>query len=95
TVGAGILVIHGNVKFAGKLEYKGIVLAYKETNIDLDPLDVTSAGTNKVIGGMILAGQSVNYFGSGNMDVKYSKDVLDLIQANYKKNGFTILRWYE
>ncbi|MCJ7554747.1 MAG: hypothetical protein MUO34_12790, partial [Ignavibacteriaceae bacterium] len=46
TVGAGILVIHGNVKFAGKLEYKGIVLAYKETNIDLDPLDVTSAGTN-------------------------------------------------
>ncbi len=95
TVGAGILVIHGNVKFAGKLDYKGIVLAYKTTNIDLDPLDVTSAGTNTVIGGMILAGQSVNYFGSGNMNIKYSSDVLNLIQANYKKNGFTILRWYE
>ena len=29
------------------------------------------------------------------MDVKYSADVLNLIQANYKKNGFTIVRWFE
>lgn len=92
TLGAGILVVHGNVKFAGNVEFKGIVLAYKETNIDLE---VTSVGTNTVIGGMILAGQSVSYKGSGNMDVKYSADVLNLIQANYKKNGFTIVRWFE
>jgi hypothetical protein len=94
TVGAGILVIHGNVKFAGTLKYQGIVLAYKETNIDVE-LDITSSGTNTVIGGMILAGNSVSYKGNGNMDVKYSSDVLNLIQANYKKNGFTIVRWYE
>jgi|GEM_PF-754068 len=94
TVGAGILIIHGNVKFAGSIEYKGIVLAYKETTIDVE-LDVMSVGTNTVIGGMILAGKSVSYKGSGNMDVKYSSDVLNLIQANYKKNGFTIVRWYE
>ena len=43
TVGAGILIVHGNVKFAGDVEYKGIVLSYKETNIDLE---VTSVGTN-------------------------------------------------
>ena len=94
TVGAGILIVHGNVKFAGSVQYKGIVLAYKETNINVE-LDVMSVGNNEVIGGMILAGNSVNYFGSGNMDVKYSGDVLNLIQANYKKNGFTILSWYE
>ena len=92
TVGAGILIVHGNVKFAGGVEYKGIVLSYKETNIDLE---VTSVGTNTVIGGMIVAGKSVSYKGGGTMDVKYSADVLNLIQANYKKNGFTIVRWYE
>lgn len=92
TVGAGILIVHGNVKFAGGVEYKGIVLSYKETNIDLE---VTSVGTNTVIGGMIVAGKSVSYKGGGTMDVKYSADVLNLIQTNYKKNGFTILRWYE
>lgn len=92
TVGAGILIVHGNVKFAGGVEYKGIVLSYKETNIDLE---VTSVGTNQVIGGMIVAGKSVSYKGGGTMDVKYSADVLNLIQANYKKNGFTILRWFE
>ena len=92
TVGAGILIVHGNVKFAGGVEYKGIILSYKETNIDLE---VTSVGTNTVIGGMIVAGKSVSYKGGGTMDVKYSADVLNLIQANYKKKGFTILRWFE
>ena len=90
TTGAGILVVNGNVRFAGGFNYKGIVLCYKET-----AFDVTSVGTNEVIGGIIIAGKSVDYKGGGTMDVKYSSEVLSLIQMNLKSNGFTILRWYE
>ena len=90
TTGAGILVVNGNVRFAGGFNYKGIVLCYKET-----AFNVTSVGTNQVIGGIIIAGKSVDYTGGGTMNVKFSSEVLNQIQMNLKSNGFTILAWYE
>lgn len=88
--GAGILVVNGNVKFAGNFAFKGIILCYKNSDISFE-----STGTNQVLGGIVVAGKNVKFKLTGTMDVKYSKDVLDLIRANLKSNGFTILAWYE
>jgi len=88
--GAGILVINGNVKFAGNFNYKGIILCYKNTDITFE-----STGTNEVVGGIIIAGQSVGFKLTGTMNVKHSLDVINLLKSNLKADGFTILSWYE
>jgi hypothetical protein len=88
--GAGILVVNGNVKFAGNFSFKGLILAYKNTDITFE-----STGTNEVIGGVVVAGQSIGFELTGTMNVKYSLEVLNLIKTNLKADGFTILSWYE
>jgi len=88
--GAGIMVINGNVKFAGNFSFKGIILCYKNTDLSFE-----SAGTNQVLGGIIVAGKNVSFKLTGTMNVKYSKDVISLIRSNLKADGFTILAWYE
>lgn len=88
--GAGILVVNGNVKFTGNFSYKGIILCYKNTDITFE-----STGTNEVIGGIIIAGQSVGFKLTGTMNVKHSLDVINLLKSNLKADGFTILSWYE
>ena len=88
--GAGILVVNGNVKFAGNFKYKGIILCYKNAEISFE-----SAGTNEVLGGIIIAGKSVGFKLTGTMSVKYSQDVINALKSNLKADGFTILAWYE
>ena len=88
--GAGILIVNGNIKFAGNFKFKGIILCYKNTDISFE-----SAGTNEVLGGVIIAGQSVGFKLTGTMDVKYSQDVINQLKSNLKADGFTILSWYE
>lgn len=88
--GAGILVVNGDIKFTGNFSYQGIILCYKNSD-----LTFSSAGTNQVIGGMIIAGKSVNFKLTGTMNVKHSKYVNDRVKARLKSNGFKILAWYE
>jgi hypothetical protein len=88
--GAGIMIVNGNVKFAGNFAFKGIILCYKNSDITFE-----STGTNEVLGGIVIAGKNVSFKLTGTMDVKYSKEVLDLIRMNLKANGFKILAWYE
>ena len=88
--GAGILVVNGNVKFAGNFNYKGIILCYKNAEISFE-----SAGTNEVLGGIIIAGKSVGFKLTGTMSVKYSQEVISALKSNLKADGFTILAWYE
>ena len=88
--GAGILVINGNVKFSGNFKYKGIILCYKNTDLDFE-----STGTNEVIGGIIVAGKTVNFKLTGTMNVMYSREVINTVRNNLDSDGFTILSWYE
>jgi hypothetical protein len=90
SVGAGILVVNGNIKFAGNFTYQGLILCYKNTDITFE-----TTGTNQVVGGVVVAGQSVGFKLTGTMNVKYSLDVLNAIKTNLKADGFTILAWYE
>ena len=88
--GAGILVVNGHIKFAGNFAFQGIVLCYKNSDLTYE-----ATGTNQVIGGIVVAGKDISFKVTGTMDVLYSKDVLDLVRANLKSNGFKILSWYE
>lgn len=90
SVGAGILVVNGNIKFAGNFSYQGLILCYKNTDITFE-----TTGTNQVVGGVVVAGQSIGFKLTGTMNVKYSLDVLNAIKTNLKADGFTILSWYE
>ena len=88
--GCGILVANGNIKFTGNFNYQGIILCYKNSDLTFQ-----SAGTNQVVGGIIIAGKTVDFSLNGTMNVKHSQDVIDNVRSRLKSNGFKILSWYE
>jgi hypothetical protein len=88
--GAGILVVNGDIKFAGNFSYQGIILCYKNSDLSFQ-----SVGTNQLIGGIIIAGKSVSFKLAGTMNVMYSRDVINAVRLGLKSNGFKILSWYE
>lgn len=90
TSGAGILVVNGDVKFAGDFSYQGIILCYKSTDLTFN-----SSGTNQIVGGIIAAGDNVEIKTTGTMNIKYSHDAIETVKNNLKSNGFKILSWYE
>jgi hypothetical protein len=89
-VGAGILVVNGDIKFAGNFDYKGIILCYKNSDLSFQ-----STGTNNVNGGIIIAGKNISFKLIGTMNVNHSQEAIDKVRANLKSNGFKILSWYE
>jgi hypothetical protein len=88
--GAGILVVNGDVKFAGNFSFQGIILCYKSTDLSFQ-----STGTNQIVGGIIAAGKDVAIKTAGTMNVKYSHEAIDDVKDNLKSDGFKILSWYE
>lgn len=90
TSGAGIMIVNGDVKFAGNFVYQGIILCYKNTDLTFE-----SSGTNQIIGGIIAAGKLVEIKTTGTMNVKYSFDAIEAVKTNLKSNGYKILSWYE
>lgn len=90
SAGAGIMIVNGNVTFAGNFTYQGIILCYKNTD-----LSFSSSGTNKIIGGIIAAGKDVDIKTTGTMDILYSQAAINQVKNNLVADGFTILSWYE
>jgi hypothetical protein len=90
TTGAGIMIVNGSVSFEGNFEYKGIILCYKNT-----AMTFSAAGTNRILGGIIIAGKLVEITTTGTMNVDYSLDVINAVKTNLKSNGYKILSWYE
>lgn len=88
--GAGILVVNGDIKFAGNFDYKGIILCYKNSDLSFE-----SMGTNIVNGGIIIAGKNISFKLTGTMNVNHSQEAIDKVRARLKSNGFKILSWYE
>jgi hypothetical protein len=90
TGGAGILIVNGDVRFAGNFDYKGIILCYKNTDLTFQ-----STGTNHITGGMVVAGKLTSINMTGTLDINYSSDAIAAVKMNLKANGFKILSWYE
>jgi hypothetical protein len=89
--GCGILVVNGNLKINGTFLFRGLIVAYKETNIE-----VLLSGNGKIIGGLVVAGESIDIeVASGNFSSLYSLDALNHVASLLQTNRFKIVSWWE
>ena len=89
--GCGILVINGNLNVTGGFDYKGLVVAFKNTTVE-----IKLAGNVSIIGSLVAAGNQINIdVSSGNFKALYSTDAIDLIQSLLITKRFSILTWWE
>jgi len=73
------------------LDFKGLVVAFKDTDIN-----IRLNGNGSILGGLVVAGNTVNVeVGAGNFETKYSVPVLEHVQKNLKARRFEILSWWE
>jgi hypothetical protein len=89
--GCGILVVNGSLEINGGFDYKGMVIAFKNTSID-----IKLNGNGSILGSLIVAGTQINVdVASGNFETLYSSEALNLIQQLLVTKRFTILSWWE
>ena len=89
--GCGILVINGNLNVTGGFDFKGLVVAFKNTNVE-----IKLAGNVDIIGSLVAAGNQINVdVSSGNFRSLYSTKAIELIQSLLITKRFSILTWWE
>lgn len=89
--GCGILVVNGNLSINGNFTYRGLIIAYKETTIE-----IKLNGNGKIIGGMVVAGQKILIeVANGNFSALYSLDAMNHMATLLKTNRFKIVSWWE
>ena len=89
--GCGILVVNGNLEINGGFNYTGLVIAFKETNID-----IKLNGNAQILGSLVVAGNEIDVdVSSGNFKALYSTAALNLIETLLVTKRFSILSWYE
>jgi len=89
--GCGILVVNGNLSINGNFTYRGLIIAYKETTIE-----IKLNGNGKIYGGIVVAGQSIVIeVASGNFTTKYSLPAMNHVASLLKTNRFQIVSWWE
>jgi hypothetical protein len=89
--GCGILVVNGSLEINGGFDFIGLVIAFKNTSID-----IKLNGNASVLGSIVVAGNEINVdVSSGNFESLYSTEALNLIQVLIKTKRFTILSWWE
>ena len=75
----------------GGFEYTGLVIAFKNTSID-----IKLNGNAQILGSLVVAGNEINVdVSSGNFNALYSSEALNLIATLLVTKRFTILSWYE
>ncbi len=90
--GWGILLVRGNLTLAGTFTFRGLVIVYQESSIDVQ----FATGTPDVIGGLIMSASSGSKFEmKGNSAVVYSKEALEMAQFINKLQAYRVIRWYE
>ncbi len=89
--GCGILVVNGNLSINGNFTYRGLIIAYKETTIE-----IKLNGNGKIYGGIVVAGQSIVIeVASGNFSTLYSLPTMNHVASLLKTNRFQIVSWWE
>jgi len=89
--GCGILVVNGNLSINGNFTYRGLIIAYKETTIE-----IKLNGNGKIYGGIVVAGQSIIIeVDSGNFSTLYSLPAMNNVASLLKTNRFNIVSWWE
>ena len=89
--GCGILVVNGSLEINGGFDYKGLVIAYKNTIID-----IKLNGNAQILGSLVVAGTQINVdVSSGNFKSLYSSEALSMTKILLVTKRFTILSWWE
>ncbi len=89
--GCGILIINGNLTVSGGFDYKGMVIAFKNTNVD-----IKLSGNVEIIGSLVAAGSQISIdVSSGNFRSLYSTKAMELIQNLLVTKRFSIFTWWE
>jgi hypothetical protein len=89
--GCGILVVNGNLTVNGSFEYKGLLVAFKNTTVQ-----IKLTGNVEIIGSLVAAGNQIDVdVSSGNFRSLYSTDAIALIQSLLVTKRFSILTWWE
>jgi hypothetical protein len=89
--GCGILVVNGNLNINGGFTYRGIVIAYENSEIT-----TKLTGNGKVYGAMIVAGSSASLeISNGTFEILYSWEALQHVANLLKTRRFNILSWWE
>lgn len=89
--GCGILVVNGSLEINGGFDFKGLVIAFKNTTVD-----IKLNGNAQILGSLVVAGNQINVdVSSGNFRAFYSSEALNMIQALLVTKRFSILSWYE
>lgn len=90
--GYGILVVRGKLTLSGTFNFRGLVLAYQDTEIDV----AFAAGTVDVIGGLIAMGPDGSKFKMvGTSRMVYSTEALNMAMYINKLQAYRVVRWYE
>jgi hypothetical protein len=89
--GCGILVVNGNLSVNGNFTYRGLIIAYKETTIE-----IKLNGNGKIYGGIVVAGQSIVIeVASGNFSALYSLPAMSHVTSLLRTKRFQIVSWWE
>jgi hypothetical protein len=89
--GCGILVVNGSLEINGNFDYVGMVIAFKNTTID-----IKLNGNGSIIGSLVVAGNQINVdVASGNFETLYSTEALSLVETLLVTKRFSILTWWE
>jgi len=89
--GCGILVVNGNLKINDLFTYRGMIIAFKNSDIKTE-----LNGEANVYGGMIIAGTTAQlWISNGTFDLFYSQEALQTISQLLKTRRFNILSWWE
>ncbi len=89
--GCGVLIVDGDLHISSIMEFKGLVIAYKDTEINLDLF-----ARGRIIGALVVSGESINLnAGTANFDILYSYDAVELIKQLLDTKRFEILSWWE
>ena len=89
--GCGILVVNGNLTINGNFTYRGVIIAYQNSEIT-----TKLNGDANVYGAMIVAGSSANLeISNGSFNLFYSKEALNNLANLLKTRRFKILSWWE
>lgn len=89
--GCGIMVVDGSLTINGTFNYVGIIIAYKETDIEINFI-----GNSTIYGGILVTGESIDLnISSGNFSLLYSSEALNLIKGLLMTQRFKVLSWWE
>lgn len=92
--GWGILIVNGNLRVSGRIDFHGLVIAYKESVIEV--LETGGGSGANIIGGMMVSGPAGSSFEMrGSQQTFYSREALELAKFIGQLQWYTILYWYE